>query len=62
MVLAAVGDSFENALAAVMYHARDVVFASASSASHPPNKLQTLEDEVTPKWLEEWYDGLGYCK
>ncbi|RYP89766.1 hypothetical protein DL770_004108 [Monosporascus sp. CRB-9-2] len=61
LVLAAVGNSFENALAAVMYHARDVVFATTSSSSNPSQQLHALSDGIKPEWMEEWYDGLGYC-
>ncbi|CAK7200823.1 hypothetical protein SEUCBS139899_003522 [Sporothrix eucalyptigena] len=58
-VLVAAGDTFESANAAVMYHARSLVhqMAPADSAA----EMQTLADEVKPAWLENWYDGLGFC-
>lgn len=62
LVLAAVGNNFESALAAVMYHSRNVVF-SAKTANHGlDNELQTLKNDVKIEWRENWYDGLGYCK
>ena len=62
LVLAAVGNNFESALAAVMYHSRNVVF-SAKTANHSlDNELQTLKDDVKIEWRENWYDGLGYCE
>ncbi|CAJ2500561.1 Uu.00g034140.m01.CDS01 [Anthostomella pinea] len=61
LVLAAVGDSFESAMAAVMYHARTVAMATSSSDDSLSRELQTLSDDVRPEWMENWYDGLGYC-
>ncbi|KAI2630297.1 glycoside hydrolase family 36 protein [Hypomontagnella submonticulosa] len=60
LVLAAVGDNFESAIAAVMYHARTVVFVSKYN-DELTQELQTLSDGVKPEWYENWYDGLGYC-
>ncbi|KAI1760524.1 glycoside hydrolase family 36 protein [Hypoxylon sp. FL1150] len=61
LVLAAVGDGFESAIAAVMYHARNVVLATGNGDSEIARELQTLTDDVKPEWYENWYDGLGYC-
>ncbi|OTB04406.1 glycoside hydrolase family 36 protein [Hypoxylon sp. CI-4A] len=61
LVLAAVGDDFESTVAAVMYHARTVVFAAGNESDELIQELQTLDDEVEPQWYENWYDGLGYC-
>ncbi|KAI1774806.1 glycoside hydrolase family 36 protein [Hypoxylon cercidicola] len=61
LVLAAVGDNFESAIAAVMYHARTVVLAQRNEESELSRELQSLSDDIKPQWYENWYDGLGYC-
>ncbi|KAI0169148.1 glycoside hydrolase family 36 protein [Hypoxylon sp. FL1284] len=61
LVLAAVGDNFESAIAAVMYHARAVVFATRDRETAFSRELRSLSDDVKPEWYENWYDGLGYC-
>ncbi|KAM7191795.1 Glycoside hydrolase superfamily [Naviculisporaceae sp. PSN 640] len=61
-VLVAVGDNFESANAAVMYHARSLAAASASTtAPEQEAEAQPLADDVKTQWYERWYDGLGYC-
>ncbi|CAK7566644.1 MAG: hypothetical protein SEPTF4163_004594 [Sporothrix epigloea] len=61
-VLVAVGDTFEIANAAVMYHARSLVHQIAADQHKTTlSEMQTLVDEVEPAWLENWYDGLGFC-
>ncbi|CAK7268318.1 hypothetical protein SEPCBS57363_003031 [Sporothrix epigloea] len=61
-VLVAVGDTFESANAAVMYHARSLVHQMAADQHKITlSEMQTLADEVKPAWLENWYDGLGFC-
>lgn len=62
IVLAAVGDNFESALAAVMYQARNVVHVAKKVDNELDKELQALKDGVKPEWMENWYDGLGYCK
>ncbi|KAK3330070.1 raffinose synthase or seed imbibition protein Sip1-domain-containing protein [Apodospora peruviana] len=69
-VLVAVGDSFESANAAVMYHARSlqgqgVVMGGTdehkkeSTAQHAA-EMAVLAGQIRPQWYEEWFDGLGY--
>lgn len=61
-VLVAVASSFEVANAAVMYHARQLSVAAQKDETALEEKIKGLEiDEVKPEWLEEWYDGFGYC-
>ncbi|OAA62064.1 raffinose synthase protein [Niveomyces insectorum RCEF 264] len=60
-VLVAVGDDFESANAAVMYHARSLVQPLDTTADPVRGELKTLLDGFQPQWLEHWYDGLGYC-
>ena len=63
-VLVGLGDDFESANAAVMYHARNVVSgAEAASVQEEDKKVEALHDEASTKlWQENWYDGLTYCK
>ncbi|KAI1392682.1 glycoside hydrolase family 36 protein [Hypoxylon trugodes] len=61
LVLAAVGDSFEYAMAAVMYHARTVVLAAGDNRDEFTQQLKSLSGDIKPEWYENWYDGLGYC-
>ncbi|ROW07669.1 hypothetical protein VMCG_03367 [Cytospora schulzeri] len=60
-VLAAVGHNFESANAAVMYHARAMVLASKKSTGEFDEEMKALQEGVKPEWMENWYDGLGYC-
>ncbi|TGO35100.1 hypothetical protein BHYA_0170g00120 [Botrytis hyacinthi] len=62
-VLVGLGDDFESANAAVMYHARDVVAALESESGQTQKEIEALEegDEKTKVWVENWCDGLTYC-
>lgn len=59
--LIAVGDKFESAMAAVMYHARGLVMATTPSVGQGVAGA-TAENDIKPQWYENWYDGLGYCE
>ncbi|OTA64266.1 glycoside hydrolase family 36 protein [Hypoxylon sp. EC38] len=61
LVLAAVGDNFESAIAAAMYHARTVIFAMSDMEDDFTRELRSLSHDIRPEWYENWYDGLGYC-
>lgn len=61
-VLAAVGDSFESANAAVMYQTRNVMNLTKTKTEEWQQEVKTLLGEVKPEWRENWYDGLGYCE
>ncbi|KAL8934159.1 MAG: hypothetical protein Q9216_006045, partial [Gyalolechia sp. 2 TL-2023] len=61
-VLAAVGATFNTALAAVMYHARKIVQGNDLMSKADKEEMQhALEKEVKAEWIENWYDGLTYC-
>ncbi|KAH8816375.1 glycoside hydrolase family 36 protein [Xylogone sp. PMI_703] len=60
-VLVALGDSFESANAAVMYHARKFVVESEKATGQEQEEMKALIEGVRPEWLENWYDGLTYC-
>ncbi|KAK4084542.1 uncharacterized protein Triagg1_1022 [Trichoderma aggressivum f. europaeum] len=61
VILVAEGNDFEKAVAAVMYHARTLVMKARSANQALETELKTLADAVRPEWLENWYDGLGFC-
>lgn len=61
-VLVAVGHDFESANAAVMYHARSLVLDSKKSTGEFDEEMKALREGVNPEWMENWYDGLGFCK
>lgn len=60
----ALGDDFESANAAVMYHARDIVVANETGYGQTKKEYDALHkgDEATKLWAENWFDGLTYCK
>ncbi|TVY71546.1 putative galactinol--sucrose galactosyltransferase [Lachnellula suecica] len=62
-VLVGLGDDFESANAAVMYHARDIVAAGQTASGEQQKELAALKDgdTSTKLWAENWYDGLTYC-
>ncbi|KAI4179906.1 MAG: hypothetical protein L6R41_007565, partial [Letrouitia leprolyta] len=61
-VLAAVGTTFNTALAAVMYHARKIVQGNDVTSIADKEEMQKiLERDVKAEWMENWYDGLTYC-
>lgn len=58
------GDTFESANAAVMYHARSFVVAAKISNGEQQKEFEAMEtdEENTKVWAENWYDGLTYCE
>ncbi|KAF1841878.1 glycoside hydrolase family 36 protein [Cucurbitaria berberidis CBS 394.84] len=60
-LIAAVGKSLEDAVAAVMYHARKLVMKYEAASGETDAEIQALTDGFKPEWLENWYDGLSYC-
>jgi hypothetical protein len=63
-VLVALGDDFESANAAVMYHARGIVAAYETVTGEQQREFEALKEgnDTTKLWAENWYDGLTYCK
>jgi hypothetical protein len=61
--LVGLGDDFETANAAVMYHARGIVASSKQASGEQQKEIEALKDggESTKMWAENWYDGLTYC-
>jgi hypothetical protein len=61
-VIIAVSDTYDSGVAAVMYHARDIVMQNQIETGQRNAELRAAaEMEVKPEWLENWYDGLTYC-
>jgi hypothetical protein len=61
VILISEGNDFERAVAAAMYHARTIVTKARSTNQALEQELKVLSDAVRPEWLENWYDGLGFC-
>ncbi|KAF2971011.1 hypothetical protein GQX73_g2576 [Xylaria multiplex] len=59
MLLAAVGDNYESAIAAAIYHARALTVLNTYNTL--PQKLSAHEINFKPEWMQSWCDGLGYC-
>ncbi|KAG4439088.1 hypothetical protein IFR05_005430 [Cadophora sp. M221] len=62
-VLVGLGDDFESANAAVMYHARGIISTAQIASEEQQKEIEALNkgDEKTKVWAENWYDGLTYC-
>ena len=61
-VIVAVGKTFEEGNAAVMYHARNIVRGDDYMSKEVKAEMKTaLEKDVKTEWMENWYDGLTYC-
>ena len=61
-VIIAVSDTYDSGVAAVMYHARDIVMQNQIETGERNEELKAVaEGDVKPEWLENWYDGLSYC-
>ena len=63
-ILVGLGDNFESANAAVMYHARSFVATAEKLSGEQQRELEATKtgDEITKVWAENWYDGLTYCE
>jgi len=60
-LIAAVGQSSEDAVAAAMYYARKLVMKYAMASGELNAEMNTLAAGFKPKWLQSWYDGLAFC-
>lgn len=61
-VLIAVGTTFEEANATVMYHARNIVRGDEYMSKEIKAEIKIgIENDVNAQWMENWYDGLTYC-
>lgn len=61
VLLVAVGDSCESAISAAMYHARALIMSASSTPVAPLHELSLHSDDPKAEWMQNWYDGLGYC-
>lgn len=62
VLLVAVGDSCESAISAAMYHARALIMSASSTPVAPLHELSLHSDDPKAEWMQNWYDGLGYCE
>ncbi|KAK1455215.1 raffinose synthase Sip1 [Colletotrichum melonis] len=60
-VLVGTGDNFESANACVMYQARQYILQEKKASDELLAEMKAIEEGVKPEWMENWYDGLGYC-
>ncbi|KAF4999207.1 hypothetical protein FGRMN_2666 [Fusarium graminum] len=61
VILVSEGDSFDNAVASVMYHARNLVAGTKQASEEWSQELSALTNDFKVQWLEHWFDGLGFC-
>jgi hypothetical protein len=61
IVLVATGDNFESANAAVMYQARNMIRTCNEIDTQLDADLPAIQGDLQPEWIENWYDGLGFC-
>jgi hypothetical protein len=63
-IVVGLGDDFESANAAVMYHARGIISTSETGLNEQLKDIDEAkkDDESAKMWAENWYDGLTYCR
>ncbi|KAH7156292.1 glycoside hydrolase superfamily [Dactylonectria macrodidyma] len=63
IILVAESDDFESAVTAVMKHAKTLVVQAKQSSlgQDEDEELKALASDFKPEWMENWYDGLGFC-
>jgi hypothetical protein len=63
-IVVGLGDDFESANAAVMYHARGIVSTSETGLNEQLKDIDEAKKDVesAKMWAENWYDGLTYCR
>lgn len=61
-VIVALGDDFESANAAAMYHARRIVHGGDQRTGVEQEEIKALTEGVKPQWMANWFDGLSYCE
>ncbi len=59
--MVALGNDFESANAAAMYHARLIVHDDERASGEEQKELRAVKDGVKAQWMENWFDGLTYC-
>jgi hypothetical protein len=61
-VVVGLGNSFETANSAAIYHSRSVATAMAAVDEDEDKEMRAQLDDVKPEWVENWFDGLTYCE
>ncbi|KAK1853305.1 raffinose synthase sip1 [Colletotrichum chrysophilum] len=44
-----------------MYQARHYVITEKKASNELQAEMKAIEEGVKPEWMENWYDGLGFC-
>lgn len=61
-VIVAVGRTCDSAIAAALYHARNIVIGNERFSLEEKQAMEVALDKgVKAEWMENWYDGLTYC-
>ncbi|KAL9611883.1 MAG: hypothetical protein Q9167_003497 [Letrouitia subvulpina] len=61
-VIVTVGRTCDSAIAAALYHARDIVIGKERFSQEEKQAMEdALDKGVKAEWMENWYDGLTYC-
>ena len=61
-VIASIGRTFEEANAACMYQARNIVSRPGSLSKELQEAIDApVDQDARAQWMENWYDGLTYC-
>lgn len=61
-VIVAVGRTCSSAIAAALYHARNIVIGNERFSLEEKQAMEdALDKDVKAEWMENWYDGLTYC-
>ena len=61
MILVAIAKSFDVANASAMYKARRMLMDYEAVQTTKVPHFGSENEHPSPKWVEEWYDGLTYC-
>lgn len=61
-IVVALGNEFELANAAAMYHARSIVMDLGKDNQQYEEEMKAIDEGVRVQWMENWFDGLTYCK
>ena len=60
-IVAAVGNTFQEANSACMYLARKIVNGHENLSAEVEAEMKSSPDGEKAQWMENWYDGLTYC-
>ncbi|XP_044719965.1 raffinose synthase or seed imbibition protein sip1 domain-containing protein [Hirsutella rhossiliensis] len=61
IILVSQGHDFEQAVAAVMHHARDLATRARTATEEVYEESEWQKKDANLEWQQNWFDGLGYC-